>query len=196
MRGETIIKKVNVTSLDVIFIFSDMKKSEKPFFVQNLTEQLKGATSIVLIDYSGLNVKQQQELKKRLRGVQAEMGVVKNTLLKLASKGAKLSEGSLSDSVLSGPTATIITEADPIAPLQVLYQFSKEFGIPSFKVGIIEGNFRDKESLEKLATLPSKEVLVSYAVGTIASPMYGLVYTLQGNLQKLVYVLNAKQKSQ
>ena len=122
-----------------------MKKAEKPFFVANLTEQLKSATSVVLVDYTGLTVKMQQELKKRLKEISAGMSIVKNTLFKRAGSEAKIPEDTLSDTLLSGPTAMIITEADPIAPLQVLYKFSLEFEIPSFKVGIVEGGHQNKE---------------------------------------------------
>jgi large subunit ribosomal protein L10 len=89
-----------------------MKKAEKPLFVSNLTGQLKAATSVVLLDYTGLSVKKQQDLKKRLKKVDANMLVVKNTLFKLAGKEAKIADESLTDSVLSGPTAMAITEED------------------------------------------------------------------------------------
>lgn len=171
-----------------------MKKSEKPLFVQNLTEHLKTATSFVLVDYTGLTVKMQQELKKRLREIGADMSIVKNTLFKRAGVEAKVSEETLSDTVLSGPTALVITENDPIAPLQILHKFAKEFELPHFKVGIIDGSFRDKLALEKLATLPSKEILYAQTVGALASPMYGLVSTLQGNIQKLLYILKEKSR--
>ncbi len=130
------------------------------------------------------------------------MTVVKNTLFKRAGNNAKVPAETLSDTVLTGPVAVIITEDDPIAPLQILAKFAKEFGsgaglpIPNFKVGIVEGNFQDQTALEKLSTLPGKEVLFGQMLGTLAGPMYGLVATLQGNLQKLVYILNEKVKGQ
>ena len=170
--------------------FIAMKKAEKTLFVQDLSEQLKSATAVVLIDYTHLTVKGQQELKKRLREVEARMVVVKNTLFRIAGKEAKVSEDSLSDSVLSGPTAVIISEKDPIAPLQVLYKFSQEFEIPQFKVGIIDGSFQNKEALTAIAKLPSKEILFAQTVGVIAQPMYGLVGVLQANLQKLVFIIS------
>lgn len=172
-----------------------MKKTEKQFFVENLKEELKSATSVVLVDYTGLSVKMQQELKKRLKTVGAKMFVAKNTLFKLAAKDAKLPDSILEDSVLSGPTAYIITEDDPIAFLQVIYKFSKEFELPQFKVGVIEGSFQDKNSLINLSQLPGKDVLYAQVIGSISAPLYGLVGTLQGNLQKLIYILNAKIKS-
>jgi|SRR3989344_7084653 len=173
-----------------------MKKSEKPFFVDNLAEELKSATSVVLVDYTGLTVKLQQEMKKTLKQIGARMFVAKNTLFRLAADKAKLPKDTTSDTALTGPTAFILTEADPIAPLQVIYKFALEHELPQFKVGIVEGNFQDKEALSMLAKLPSKDVLLAQAVGTIAGPMYGLVGVLQGNLQKLLYLIQKARESE
>ncbi len=172
-----------------------MKKAEKPLFVENLKEELKTATAVVLIDFQGLSVKLQQELKKRLKTQGAKLSVVKNTLFKIASEKADMPEGVHSDTVLSGPTAIVITESDPIAPLQVLSKFASEFEIPQFKVGVIEGKFQDKENLVFLSKLPPKNVLLGQAVGSISSPLYGIVYTLESNLQKLVFILKTKSGS-
>lgn len=167
-----------------------MKKSQKTFFVENLAEELKSANSVVLINFAGMGVKTQQELKKRLKEVDAKMVVVKNTLFKLAGEKVKLPKETLSNTALAGQTALIITEKDPISPLQVLAKFTKEFEVPQLKVGIVEGYFQNEEELTKLSKFPGKDGLVAQVVGTIASPMYGLIGTLQGNLHKLVFVLN------
>ncbi len=171
-----------------------MKRSEKPFFIQNLTEELKSASSVVLIDFSGLSVKMQQELKRKLGEVKAKMLVTKNTLFKLAAKQAKVPKETLTDTVLTGPTALVIAEKDPLAPLQVLGKFALEHQIPQLKVGIIEGVFQDKQALKSLSKLPGKDALVAQAVGAIGSPIYGLVNVLQANLQKLVYILEQESK--
>ncbi len=167
-----------------------MKKGQKTFFVENLAEELKSANSVVLINFAGMGVKTQQELKKRLKEVDAKMVVIKNTLFRLAGEKVKLPTETLSDTALAGQTALIITEKDPITPLQVLAKFTKEFEVPQLKVGIVEGYFQNEEELTKLSKLPGKDGLVAQVVGAIASPMYGLIGTLQGNLQKLVFVLN------
>ena len=173
-----------------------MKKAEKSFFIDNLTAELKSAKAVILVDYAGLSVKSQQELKKRLKVVDARMAVVKNTLFKLAGQSAELSDEILTDTVLEGPTALVITEEDPIAPLQVLSKFAKEFELPNLKVGIVEGKFQDKETLEILSKLPGKQALLGQALGVISAPVYGLVATLQGNLHKLVFILNEYSKSE
>lgn len=171
-----------------------MKKTEKALFVDNLTQELENAKSVILVNYSGLSVSMQQDLKKRLKEANSRMIVVKNTLLKLAGNNAKLPQESLEDSVLTGQNALIIADEDPIAPLQVIYKFAKEFEVPQFRVGIVEGSFQDKKSLEKLSTLPGKDGLLLQVLGTVASPTYMLVGTLEGNLQQLIYILETKSK--
>jgi len=175
-----------------------MKKQEKVLFVDNLTRELQDAKSVVLVNYSGLSVKGQQDLKNRLREVGGRMLVVKNTLLKRAGESAKVDKEMLSDSVLSGQTALVIADEDPIAPLQVVGKFAAEFvsaagdSTPSFKVGVVEGTFQDEASLGRLSTLPGRDALLGQLLGTLVSPQYGLVGTLNSNLQKLVYIIGQK----
>ena len=171
-----------------------MKKSEKPFFVDNLSEELKAASGYVLVDFNGLSVKMQQELKARLREVNAQMVIVKNTLFKLSAIKANSHPEIISDTVLTGPTALILTEDDPIAILQIISKFSKEFEVPKLKVGIIEGSFYGKEMLEKLSQLPGKSILQAQVVGAVSAPLYAVVAVMQGNLQKLIYILDQKSK--
>ena len=173
-----------------------MKKAEKNIFVENLAKTLEGAISTILVDFSGLNVSAQQELKKRLKEVGATMTVVKNTLFKLAGSAAGLPKDVLEDSVLVGQTALVTTEggADPISPLFVLAKFAEEFEVPQMKVGIVEGSFQDKDSLTTLSKLPGKNALFVQVLGVISAPSYGLVATLQSNLQKLLFILKSKSE--
>ncbi len=158
-----------------------MKKAEKVLFVDNLTAELSSKKNFVLINYTGLTVKSQQELKKRLKEVGAKMLVVKNTLLKRASETAKLDKEILTDEILSGQTALVISEGDPISFIQVIGKFTKEFSVPQMKVGIIDGLFQNSLFLSQISILPSKDILLSQLLGV-----------LSGNLQKLVYVLSQK----
>lgn len=175
-----------------------MKKAEKVTFVDNLTAELRDAKSVVLVNYSGLSVKAQQELKARLKEVGGRIVVVKNTLLKRAGETAKIDKDVLSDTILQGQTALVLADTDPIAPIQVLGKFAKEFvsatgeATPKFKVGVVDGLFQDEAALTKLSTLPSRDVLLGQLLGTLMSSEYGLVGTLRGNLQKLVYILKTK----
>lgn len=169
-----------------------MKKAQKVTFVDNLTAELKDAKSVVLVNYAGLNVKAQQDLKGKLKEVGSRMVVVKNTLLKRAGEAAKIDKELLADGILQGQTALVIADDDPVAPIQVLGRFSTEFETPKFKVGVVEGAFQDETSLGKLSTLPGRDVLLGQLLGALIAPEYGLVGVLNGNLQKLIYVLKTK----
>jgi large subunit ribosomal protein L10 len=172
-----------------------MKKIEKSIFVQNLSEILKSSSSYVLVNFSGMGVKKQQEFKSRLKEAGAKMLVVKNTLFRLAGKLAKTPNEILSEKVLSGQTAIISTEEDPISPLKVINDFSKEDSVPELKAGVIEGHFQDKDSLSKLSIIPSKEALFSNLNNLILSPIYGLMHTLKLKQYELIFLLNsAKNK--
>jgi len=166
-----------------------MLKQQKIDLVTKLTPKLKSSTSIVFVNFAGLSVTLQQKLKKELKKVGSDMTVIKNTLIKRSGKEAGITEDVLTDEVLSGQTALILTEGDSVAPIQVIGKFSKENNVPQFKVGIVDGNFTDKEGLIKISTLPTKDVLFGQVVGSLMSPSYGLVSVLQGNLQKLIFIL-------
>ena len=172
-----------------------MKKLEKSFFIENLTAELKDATGVVLVNYSGMNVKSQQKLKKDLKEVGAKMVVVKNTLLKLAGEKAGIDKSFLEDTVLEGQNALIISSKDPVAPISVLGTFLKENDSPKLRVGIVDGLFQDASSLETLSTLPGKDVLMGQVLGSLMSNLYGLTGTLNANLQNLVSILDQKSKS-
>ncbi len=161
----------------------------KKDLVVSLAPRLKNAKSIVLVNFTGLSVSLQQKLKLALKAIGSDMTVVKNTLIKRAGKEAGIDDQILTNEVLSGQTALILTEDDAVAPIQVIGKFVKENQVPQFKVGIVEGNFQDRDALVKISTLPTKDVLFSQVVGSLMSPMYGLVGTLNGNMQKLLYIL-------
>ena len=171
-----------------------MLKAGKVTLVEKLVKDLERAKSLVLVNYTGLHVEGQQDLKHKLNAVGGRMVVVKNTLLKRAIEAAKLDSKATTDEILSGQTAVVIADEDPLAPVQVLGKFVKENSLPKFKVGIIDGMFQDEASLIKLSTLPGRDVLLSQLLGTLMSPMYGLVGTLNSPMQQLVYTLDQKAK--
>ncbi|HEX6976887.1 MAG TPA: 50S ribosomal protein L10 [Patescibacteria group bacterium] len=169
-----------------------MKKTEKKEFIEKLTTKLKGAKSVSLVDFAGMGVKPQQELKKKLKEAKGSMFVAKNTLFRIAGKEANLPEELLTDTILKGQTAVVIAADDPISPIQVIGKFLATSEAPQMKAGVVEGIYQNKESLMALSKLPSREVLVSQAVGAIAGPMYGIVTTLNSKMQELIYILSTK----
>lgn len=172
-----------------------MKKIEKVELVKNVTSELKAAKSAVFVNFAGLDVKAQQSLKKKLKDGNARMVVVKNTLLALAAKEAGFPQDSYSDTVLAGQTAVILSDQDAVSPVQIVGRFITENEKPEFKAGVVEGKFADKDGLTRISKLPAKEVLYAQVVGGMSAPMYGLVGTLQGNLQKLIWILKSKAQA-
>lgn len=160
--------------------------------MEDLSEDLESSKGLVLVNFAGMGVKTQQELKKRLKEVGASFVVVKNTLLKKAAEVAKIDAKVIEGSILTGQTALVIAGEDSLAPIQIIGKFAKEFTVPQMKVGIVEGNFQDKEGLEVLSKLPGRDALLGQVLGSLTAPQYGLIGTLQGNIQKLLYVLKSK----
>ena len=169
--------------------FNEMKRSEKPFVVEDLAARLKDAKSVAVIDYQGLATKQLNELRTKIKAVGGVFMVAKNTLLKLAFQESGIKNQELG---LVGPTAVVFAEQDEIAPLQIIGKAIKESGLPKLKFGIFDNDIVDSAKLLTLSSLPGKNVLFGQLFGTISTPAYSLVGTLNGNLQKLIYILNAK----
>lgn len=163
--------------------------------VASLTKQIENAKSIVFIDYKTLTMKEGQSLKKDLLLGEGKMIVAKNTLLKIAGKNAKLPEEAITDTVLSGQTAVVFGNKDAVSPIQILGKFMASSEKTAFKAGVVEGAFQDALSLSKISKLPNKEQLISQVVGGISAPLYGLLATLNGNIQKLIYVLDERRKN-
>ncbi|MDO8503533.1 MAG: 50S ribosomal protein L10 [bacterium] len=171
-----------------------MKRSEKPFLVEDLAERIKDAKSIAVVDYQGLPIREQEKLRQDLAKVGGQFQVVKNTLLKRAFESAKVKDGLPRDEVLRGPTAVVFSNEDELAPLQLVGKLIKAAGFPKLKFGIFGGDVLDSEKLLTLAQLPAKNVLFGQLVGVLSAPLYQFVGALQFNTQRLVYTLNAKSK--
>lgn len=171
-----------------------MQKAEKSLLVDNLAAELTDAKGVVLVNYAGLGVKSQQELKKRLKEAGAKMFVVKNTLLLRAMQSAKIDPKMVEPAFLTGQTAIVVAGTDAVAPISVLGKFAKEFEVPQMKVGVVEGSFQDEAALIKIAALPGKDALLGQVLGALMSSMYQLVGTLNSPMQGLVYTLSAKAK--
>jgi len=161
---------------------------QKKQVVQELTEKVKSAQSIVLADYRGLTVEQDTVLRNALRAAGVEYKVVKNTLTSFAMKANGL-EGL--DSCLNGPTAMAISSTDAIAPAKVLSEYAKKFEKLELKAGVVEGKVIDVDGIKALAEVPSREVLIAKMLGSFNAPITGFVNVLNGNVRGLVVALNA-----
>lgn len=152
--------------------------SEKKAVVAALEEKLKSAASGVLVDYKGITVAEDTELREELRKNGVDYGVVKNTLVRFALDDAGLNE---LDDVLHGTTALAVSAEDPIAPMRVINKFSKKFNGEKFiiKAGFMDGKVLPLNDIMALADLPSKEVLLAQMMGTMLAPITKLAIVIK-----------------
>jgi large subunit ribosomal protein L10 len=156
--------------------------------VAHLRERLAAAKHLILTDYTGLSVGEITRLRGDLRKDGSGYAVVKNTLFRIAA-GEELSRQL--DAFLAGPTGIVFTESDPVAPAKALKTFSDTVKSVTVKVAYIDGQIADAKQVAILASLPSKQDLLAKLVGSLASPLRGLVTVLSGNQRGLVHVLTA-----
>ena len=136
--------------------------------VQEISAAFDGALAAVVVDYRGLTVEQDTKLRKQLREAGVTYKVYKNTYINLAIKDTAFAELS---KVLEGPTAVAISKTDATAPARVLYNFAKTADQLQLKAGIVDGTYYDEKGIQVIATIPSKEELLSKFLGSIQSPV-------------------------
>ncbi len=149
---------------------------EKKKVVAELIEKLKSAQAGVLVDYRGLTVEEDTNLRSKLREAGVEYKVVKNTLTRFAAKEVGFEE---LDEILNGPTSLAISDTDPVAPAKVISDFIKDNEKISIKAGFLDGKVISLDEIKTLANTPSKEVLIAKIMGSLNSPVSKLVRTLQ-----------------
>ncbi len=163
--------------------------SEKQAIVAALTEKLQNSSAGVLVDYKGITVAEDTELRNEMRKNGVEYAVVKNTLTRFAVKNAGL-DGLVA--VLDGTTSLAVS-TDPVAAAKVVAAFSKKMNGQKFvvKAGFVEGKVISPDEVTALAELPSKEVLVATVLGTMMAPVSGLANVLNANITGLARALQA-----
>ena len=145
--------------------------------VEQLTEVLKNAVSVVLVDYKGITVEEDTKLRRELREANVQYSVEKNTMLRFALKNAGI-EGL--DNVLEGTTAIAVSNDDQTAPARILGKFASETeGKFNLKAGMVEGQIYDEKGVIALSKIPSKDVLLAQLVGSLQGPIQGLAAILK-----------------
>ena len=165
-----------------------MERAKKQKVVEELGARLRQMNSMFIAEYSGLNVTQMTKLRKELRSVDVEFSVVKNTLLNIASEGTRASV--LKDK-FSGPNAIVGIYKDPVSAARIIASISKEMPQLKLKAGFLGEQILVPEDIMRLATLPTREVLIAKLMGLLQSAPQRLVYVLSGNMSKLMITLNA-----
>lgn len=136
--------------------------------VEEISANIKDAQSVVLVDHRGLTVEQDTQLRKALREAGVTYKVYKNTMMNFAFKGTEF-EG-LSE-YLEGPSAMACSTTDATAPARVLAQFAKTANKLEIKAGVVEGVVYDAKGIAGIASIPSREVLISKLLGSLQSPI-------------------------
>ena len=154
----------------------------KKAVVETLSAKIKEATSVVFVDYKGINVAQDTALRQQFREAGVEYTVVKNTLTRFAAK----ENGYDFDEVLNGTTAMASTTGDPIAPARIVCEFAKKNKLSlAIKGGVVEGSVLSAAELNGFGELPSKNALVASVLGTFLAPISSLAFVLdQIRIQK------------
>lgn len=158
------------------------KVEQKQVVISAIKEQLEGASSIVVVDYRGLTVEQDTLLRKNLREANVTYKVYKNTMIKFAFKGTDFEQ--LND-VLAGPTAIAISYEDSVAGPRILKNMSKDMDKLEFKAGVVDGELYDVDGIVKIASIPSRDALLSKLLGSFKSPITNFARTIKALSDKM-----------
>ena len=149
---------------------------QKQQHVDVITEQLKNSVSTILVDYRGLTVAEVTELRKQLRDAGVEFKVYKNTMTRRAADSLGLSE---LNEFLVGPSALAFSNEDVIAPAKIINNFAKEHEALEIKAGVIEGSYVPVEDVKAIASLPSREGLLSMLLSVLQAPVRNFAYAVK-----------------
>lgn len=162
--------------------------AEKQAIVAELTEKLKSAAG-VLVDFTGLTVAEDTEMRKAMRQAGVEYTVVKNTLTRFAARNVGFDA---LEPHLNGTTALAVSAEDPVAAAKIINEYaSKKDSKIKIKVGFVSGKIISADEVKALADLPSKEVLIAQVLGTMIAPISGLANVLNANIRGLAVALQA-----
>ena len=169
-----------------------MKREDKARVIEELTEKMRGS-SVVLVDFKGMNVAQSDRLRSRSREAGVDFVVAKNTLSQRAANEAGI-EGL--DEFLVGPTALAFSD-DPVVSAKLMAEFADEVEAFELKGGLLDGGrVMGTDDVVALSKLPGRDQLLAQLLGAIQAPVAGLVTVLNAPLRNLAVVLNqvAEQK--
>ena len=166
-------------------------REEKQLKVKEIAEKFSNSKEVVLVDYRGLTVKDLAELRAKLRESDVDFKVYKNTLTKLATKESG-KEGI--DDLLEGPTALAFVYGDEAAAPKTLVDFAKDHKTMELKGGLLGEEVISTDQIKSLASLPGRDQLIAQAVGTIAGPIKGLLYVLNGPIESFARVVRQIQE--
>ena len=148
---------------------------QKKQVVNEMVEKFKAASAGVFVDYRGLTVEEDTELRRKFREAGVEYKVVKNTLTSRAAKEVGLEA---LDPILNGPTALAMSVDNPVAPAKIIAEFAKKHEALEVKAGFMDGAVMSVAEVNTLAATPTREELLAKMMGSMKSPISGLVRLL------------------
>lgn len=157
------------------------KIAEKQPVVQEIADLFDGAKSAVVVDYRGLTVEQDTQLRRNLREAGVAYKVYKNTMIRIAARGTDFEK---LDDLLEGPTAIAVSKEDATAPARVLAEFAKTVPILEIKGGLVEGEKCDAAAMQAIASIPSRETLLGRLLGSMKSPISNFARVLNQIAEK------------
>lgn len=152
------------------------KVEQKSPIIEEIKANFDGAKSVVFVDYLGLTVEQDTNLRRATRSENVIYKVYKNTYIKRAIEGTEFADLAQD---LEGPTAVAISKEDATAPARVMAQFAKKADKLELKSGVVEGTYYDKNGIAVIAEIPSREELLSRLVGSLQSPITNLARVIK-----------------
>ena len=185
MRAEGIFFIIKHWKISVsLKLFGKIIKEEKTLakvelkqpIVQEISECVADAQAVVLVDYRGLNVAEDTELRKQMREAGVTYKVYKNTLMNFAFKGTDFEP---LGEYLEGPNAIAVSKDDATAPARILAKFAKTAPALELKAGVVEGTFYDSDAIKAVAAIPSREELLSKLLGSMQSPIANFARVMQ-----------------
>ena len=149
--------------------------------VQEISDNIKDAQSVVLVDYLGLTVAEDTQLRRQLREAGVTYKVYKNTMIRFAAKGTAFEA---LEPNLEGPTALAVSKTDATAPARILAEFAKKADKLELKGGVVEGTYYDEKTINVIASIPSREVLLGRLLGSMQSPITNFARVLNQIAEK------------
>ncbi len=169
-----------------------ISRKKKESLVEEITTKIKESKSIIFADFAGLSVEEASELRAKLRANDASLKVVKHNLFAIAAKEAG---ADINIDELAGHPIAFAFSSDEVMGAKTINEFAKSNEKLEMIGGALEGKNISMEELNALANMPSREELYAKVVGSLASPLRGMVGVLQGNLRGLVSVISQYAES-
>jgi len=168
-----------------------MNKEQKAESVKEIKELIESSEAMYFTDFAGLTVEEVNELRKEFYKSDLKYKVVKNTLTVRALRESEKYSAHIErlDEILHGPTSIVFAYKNPVAPAKILKKFADKIDRPKLKIAIVENEVYDSKQLNSLASLPSKEEIISSILGSLDSPASGIVGSINATMRDLFSVI-------